>query len=417
MHAAVARVMVSNSEGTTMKQLSISTVLHKILPVVFLAGLMTAFMSQANASDWPRFRGPNGAGISNDTGVPTEIGVSKNLLWKVEIPGLGNSSPIVAKQRIFLQTASNDGRKRLILCLDLTNGKQLWSQSFSGETAHTHNKNTLASGSGATDDTHVYMPFWDGHRLALSAYDFDGKPAWTTDLGPFPGGQHGAGHSPIVLGGKVILANDQDGLAEVIGVDAAKGDVAWRTLRKPFRSSFSTPIVWERPGLPPEILVTSTDGVSGYDLHGAEKWRWIWESNTIPLRTVGSAILSQGMVFFTGGNGPGDRHAVAVDLGPKAGPPSPKLAWEIKKDFPYVPCMLSRGDHLYFINDLGIAGCYVAKTGAKVWNNRLPECGGVTSSPVMVENRIYAFSENGHAFVFAAEPKFELLASAHLDEG
>jgi outer membrane protein assembly factor BamB len=122
------------------------------------------------------------------------------------------------------------------------------------------------------------------------------------------------------------------------------------------------------------------------------------------------------MVFFTGGNGPGDRHAVAVNLTAIGSTHSPELAWETRKDFPYVPCLLSRGEYLYFINDAGIAGCYVAKTGEKVWNNRLPG-GGVSASPVMVENRIYAFSENGHAFVFAADPKFELLASSKLDEG
>lgn len=383
---------------------------------VVLAGFLSCLLPPANATDWPRFRGPNGTGISNDAGVPIEIGESSNLLWKVEIPGLGNSSPIVSKRHIFLQTASDDGSGRLLLCLDLANGKQLWTKPAPGTTAHTHPKNTLASCSAAADGTRVYMPFWDGQRLSMSAYDFDGKHAWTRDLGPFPSGQHGAGHSPIVVDGKVILANDQDGLAEVVAVDAANGDVVWRTLRKPFRSSFSTPMLLERPGVAPEIVVTSTDGVSGYDVNGAEKWRWVWESNTIQLRTVGSPIFSQGIVFFSGGNGPGDRHAVAVNLNQIGSTHSPNLAWEMRKDFPYVPCMLSRGEHLYFINDLGIAGCYVAKTGEKVWHNRLPG-GNVTASPVMVENRIYAFSESGGVSVFAADPTFELLASAKLDEG
>src|SRR5258707_12305168 len=78
--------------------------------------------------------------------------------------------------------------------------------------------------------------------------------------------------------------------------------------------------------------------------------------------------------------------------------------------------MLTRGEPLYSINDAGVPGCDVAKTGQKVGNSRL-QGGGVTASPVMVENRIYAFSEDGPAFVFAADPKFELLASAKLDEG
>lgn len=396
-----------------MNQLSISVGVRGLV----LAGLLGGVLMPASAADWPRFRGPNGTGISNDTGVPVEIGESTNLSWKVEIPGLGNSSPIVSKNRIFLQTASNDGSERLLLCLGLADGKRIWSQPAPGATAHTHKKNTLASGSGAADGTHVYMPFWDGHHLSVSAYDFDGKHAWTCELGPFPGGQHGAGHSPIVVNGKVILANDQDGMAEVVAIEADSGKIAWRLPRQAYMSSFSTPILLEQPGSAPDVLVTSADGVSGYDIaNGIEKWKWVWESNTQHLRTVGSPILSQRMVFFSGGNGPGARHAVAVNLYQNGGGSLPKLAWESRKDFPYVPCMLSRGEYLYFINDDGIAGCYVAKTGEKVWSNRVP-AGKVTSSPVMVEDRIYAFGEEGDAVVFAADPKFAVLAGTKLDEG
>lgn len=396
-----------------MNQLSISAVVRGIV----LAGLLGGALVQARAGDWPRFRGPNGTGISNAAGVPVEIGESTNLSWKVEIPGLGNSSPIVVKQRIFLQTASDDGKERLLLCLDLADGKKLWSRPAPGATAHTHKKNTLASGSGAADATRVYMPFWDGHRLSISAFSFDGEHAWTCELGPFPGGQHGAGHSPIVVNGKVILANDQDGMAEVVAIEADSGKIAWRLPRQPYMSSFSTPILLDQPGAAPDVLVTSADGISGYDVaNGIEKWKWVWESNTVHLRTVGSPILSQGMVFFSGGNGPGARHAVAVDLHQSGAGSAPKLAWESRKDFPYVPCMLSRGEHLYFINDDGIAGCYVAKTGEKVWSNRVP-AGKVTSSPVMIEDRIYAFGEEGDAVVFAADPTFAVLASSKLNEG
>src|SRR5436190_16744935 len=135
------------------------------------------------------------------------------------------------------------------------------------------------------------MPFWDGKRLSLAAYDFDGKHAWTCELGTFPGGQHGAGHSPIVVNGKVILANDQDGMAEVVAIEADSGKIAWRLPRQPYMSSFSTPILLEQPGAAPDVLVTSADGVSGYDVaHGVEKWKWVWESNTVHLRTVASPI-------------------------------------------------------------------------------------------------------------------------------
>jgi outer membrane protein assembly factor BamB len=388
------------------------------LPAVWLAlavfGIIT---SPAAASDWPRFRGPNGTGESSDTGVPIEIGESQHVLWKVPLAGAGNSSPVVSNGRIFLQTASSDATERSLICVDLATGNTLWSQSAPGGPAKTHPKNTLASCTAAVDGSRVYMPFWDGKNLSVAAYDCDGHHAWSTELGEF-NSQHGAGHSPIVVGKNVIIANDQDGLAEVVALDAESGVVSWRRPRHPYRASYSTPILVERPGHVPELLVASTQGITGYDpATGDERWNWSWKSNKQELRTVGSPIVCQELVFFSGGNGPGARHAVAVNLSGRRGAGNkPEFAWETQKDFPYVPCMLSRGENVYFINDSGIAGCFNAKTGRSLWLKRL-EGGDVTASPVMVDQRIYAFTENGTVFVFAADPTFNLLSSDKLDEG
>ncbi len=386
-----------------------------------LAGLCSLAASVATASDWPRFRGPNGNGESSEAGVPVEIGESKNVLWKVALPGAGNSSPIVSNGRIFLQTASEDGTERSLICADLLGGKILWTKSAPGGPAKTHPKNTLASCTAAADGSRVFMPFWDGKNLSISAYDFEGGDAWTTELGAFHG-EHGAGHSPVVVGKNVIIANDQNGLAEVVALDTATGLVAWKKSRQPFKASYSTPILVERKGHDPELVVASTQGISGYDpATGDERWNWFWKSNKQELRTVGSPIVCQGLVFFSGGNGPGARHAVAVNLNGNGSGGPPEFAWETQKDFPYVPCMLSRGDNVYFINDAGRAGCFNAKTGHSVWLTKLQGNGivaaDVTASPVMIENRIYAFTESGAAFVFAADPQFNLLSAGQLDDG
>jgi outer membrane protein assembly factor BamB len=388
---------------------------------IALLGSLTR--SSATASEWSRFRGPNGRGESSDSGVPVQIGESKNVLWKVSIPGAGNSSPIVSRGRIFLQTASSDTTRRSLICLDLETGNDLWSRSAPGGPATTHRKNTLASCTAAADGTRVYMPFWDGKNLSVAAFDYEGTNAWTTELGPFTS-QHGAGHSPIVVGKNVIIANDQDGLAEVVALDAESGLVSWKKPRQAFKASYSTPILVQRKGHDPELLVASTQGITGYDpATGAEQWSWAWTSNKQELRTVGSPIVCQDIVFFSGGNGPGARHAVAVNLNGNSGSGGvPEIAWETIKDFPYVPCMLSRGENVYFINDSGRAGCFNAKTGRSVWLKKLEDdagtvAGDVTASPVMIDNRIYTFTEDGIIFVFAADPKFNVLSSGKLDEG
>jgi len=384
--------------------------------MVVLAIGLAAAVGTATASDWPRFRGPNGTGVSGDAGVPLELGDSHNLLWKVEIPGKGHSSPIVSKQRIFLQTASSDGNARSLLCLDLVEGKPLWSQPAPGTVAKKHPKNSLASCSAAADGKAVYMPFWDGTRLSISAFDYDGKPLWNRDLGIFTS-QHGPGHSPVVVKDRVILANDQDGSSELVALKAATGEIAWRIPRPAHRCCYSTPFLLERPKVGPELVVASTFGFTGYDpADGSQRWSWQWKTNDRQLRTVASPVVHQGFAFLTGGDGSGDRHAVGVNLHLDGDRIAPQLEWETRKILPYVPCMLTRGEHLYFVNDFGLAGCYVAKTGKEVWKQQL-NFGDVSASPVMVDGRIYAFSEGGTARVIAAEPKFKELATADLGEG
>jgi outer membrane protein assembly factor BamB len=385
------------------------------LSSLFIAALITVSGSNANSSDWPRFRGANGDGQSTDRDVPVEFGESKNLVWKVEIPGEGNSSPIVSQQRIFLQSAVEEGQKRLMLCLDLNTGSIVWDKPALGGVGKTHTKNTMASSSAAVDAERVYMPFWDGRNLSITAYDFGGMQLWTRDLGPFAS-QHGAGHSPVLTAGKVIVVDDQDGRSDVIALDAKTGEIAWKVSRPAHRACYSTPLLLAKAGAETELLVGSTFGVTAYDpASGDEKWKWAWETNDRRLRTVASPVLGDHMLFLSGGDGSGDRHAAAVDLGNGARP-TPTLAWETRKLLPYVPCMLTRGEFLYFVNDFGIAGCCEAKTGRNVWTERLPG-GDVTASPLMVEGRIYALNENGDAYVFAADPKFKMLATSKLDEG
>lgn len=374
----------------------------------------SALGSVGEAADWNRFRGPNGTGSVEDAGVPVQFGEQDNLLWKVPLAS-GNSSPIVSQGRIFLQTANEDGSERRLRCLSLADGKELWARAITAKSAHTHAKSSLASCTGAADDRRVVMPFWDGTEISVHAFSLDGEPQWSHRLGSFTS-QHGAGHSPILVDGKVILSNDQDGTAEIVALDAETGAVIWKTPRTPTRANYATPVLVERVAGIPEILIAGTPGAATYDLRsGSETWKWVWKSNTKQLRAVGSPVVIDGLVVFSGGNGPGDRQVAAVKLSGQGDVTETNLAWETHKLFPYVPCMLTRGEHIYFVNDAGVAACYVGKTGEQVWSRRLGE-GTFYSSPVMAAGRIYAAAENGTVFVFSAAKQFELLATNQLDD-
>jgi outer membrane protein assembly factor BamB len=376
--------------------------------------LALCFSSAALGGNWPRFRGPNGTGTVADKDVPLKWSEQENLLWKVRLPGQGNSSPVIWGDRIFLQAATNDGKERQLLCLSTVDGKVLWTRKAPGDMAKTHRKNSLASGTPAVDGERVYTVFWNGAQIALYAYDLNGKELWQFPLGDFTS-QHGPGHSPVVVDGKVIVANDQDGVANLVAVDAKTGKQVWRTPRQAFRSCYSTPFVLTQDDGTVELLVASTAGIAGYNLKdGSENWHWTWAFAKSPLRTVASPVAANGMVFANSGDGAGDRHAVAIHLGGKGDVTSSALAWESKKLFSYVPSMLTHGEHLFFVNDNGIAACHVAKTGESLWQQRIG--GNVSASPILIDGKIYAVTEDGEVIIFAAGPTYKELAKNQLGE-
>jgi outer membrane protein assembly factor BamB len=378
-------------------------------------GMLLPLGAAADAGNWERFRGPNGAGVADDKDVPLKWSDKENLLWKAPLPGRGNSSPVVWGERLFIQSASEDGKERWLFCLEAATGREVWKRSAPGVAAKTHVKNTLASSTPAVDGERVYAAFWDGKDMQLCAFSILGDLVWKQDLGGFAS-QHGAGLSPAVYGGRVFVNFDQDGAATLLAFDAPSGKPLWRTERKAYRACYSTPLLYERPGLPSQLIVCSTAGVTGYDpASGAEIWNCNWPPARMPLRTVSSPVITAGMVFATAGDGAGDRQMIAVRLGGKGDVTPTHLAWQNRRDFPYVPCLLARDDYLYSVNDGGFAACHVAKTGAEVWSGRL--CGPVTASPVLIDGKVYVAAEDGSVYVFEAAPQFKLLAKNSIGEG
>jgi outer membrane protein assembly factor BamB len=208
---------------------------------------------------------------------------------------------------------------------------------------------------------------------------------------------------------------DPGAKSELIALEAKTGKVAWKAQRKPFRACYAVPFLVEKSEGGKELIVATTGGLSGYDpKDGKEIWHWDWVFSGMPLRTVGSPIAGDGLVFASSGDGSGARHMVAVRLGGKGDVTKTHLAWEEKKSLPYVPCMLYSQGHLYTVNDKGIAGCYVGQTGKEVWNDRLAQA--FTASPVLIDGKIYAISEDGMVYVYAAATSFKVLAKNPLGE-
>jgi outer membrane protein assembly factor BamB len=378
---------------------------------------------------WERFRGPGGSGSSDDKRIPLTFSANENIIWKVELPGAGNSSPIVWDRHLFIHSASKDGKQRSLLCLDTADGKIRWQKSIPGQSAKIRPDSSLASSTPTTDGKAVYVSFWNGKDILVSAYDFQGELLWSKNLGPF-NSQHGAGASPILYKDTLILANDMDKddfttkvpnarPSMLIAFDKRTGNRLWETPRVAERACYSAPFLLHRPGQQdPELVVTSTTAVTGYNVEtGAKLWEargWQEHAVKVPMRTVASAALAGDILCVCSGGDAG-RFAVGLALPGSGSTDAPKRIWENRKDFPYVPSPVVRGEHIYFVNDAGYAGCYHAETGKQVWFERLAE-GGFHSSPLLIDGKVYAMSAAGDVYVFAAAPNFRLLAHNQLGE-
>ncbi|CAN5267414.1 PQQ-like beta-propeller repeat protein [soil metagenome] len=364
------------------------------------------------AADWPRFRGPNGTGITDAS--PVSWTKDTKPLWKVELPGKGNGSPIVAAGKVFVQTAKGDGSNRAIVAYDFDTGKHLWTKTYSGTTAKIHQKNSLASNTPACDGERVYCCFWDGKDIELVALTIDGKELWKAKLGGYVS-QHGAGMSPIVHEGKVIVNYDQDGAAALVAYDAKTGKEAWNKSRKAYRACYSTPMVRELSGGKTEVINFSTAGVTGYDpASGDVNWdHTISWGKGPPLRSIASPVLIGEMIITTTGDGSGDRYCAAVTPGK-----DPKVVWQQKsaKLAPYVPCPIALGKHLYWVTDQGIVECINPLTGKAVWSERIFNS-SVSASPILLGDVMLMIDERGKAIACKLnEKEYEKVAESDVGE-
>src|SRR5579872_2405907 len=351
----------------------------------------------ASGADWSRFRGPNGTGVAEGP-LPTID--PKKPLWKVEIPGHGAGSPIVIGGKVFVQTASKDGKTRSLLCLNADDGKIIWKEDLAGTSAVIHAKNSFASSTPASDGETVYCAWWDGSGVALHAYDMKGKEKWHSSLGGYVS-QHGPGMSPVLHEGLVFVSVDDDQRAELVAFDAKTGDKKWQVDRKSYRASYSTPFILKRGNKPAELILGTTTAITSYEpASGKINWNYEipWPVGMMPLRVIGHPVYASGLIVMSCGDGGGSRYMVAIDPESK----DPAKVWELTRETPYVPCILVKGDLLFWVTDKpGLGCCADAKTGKVFWSERLFEK-EVTSSPILVGDEILAVGESGDVVIFKA---------------
>jgi outer membrane protein assembly factor BamB len=330
--------------------------------------------------------------------------------WTATLPGTGNSSPVVWQNHIYTASADTQSSVRMITCHDLADGKLLWSRKVPGPIDPHHMQNSSASGSVAADAHGIYWMWGTRERSRVEAIDHVGKPRWHMELGAFEA-QHGYGATPTVCRDVLVVPDSQDATRRVLGLDRTTGRERWRLEREPAKADYSTPLVMDRDGESPVVVLTSMGhGVTAVD---GFTGKVLWEARCLPKRAVSSPIGAGDLLIGTSGDGGGDNTLVAVR--PPEGEGAPEVVYTLDRSIaPYVPTPLHVDGLVYLWNDRGVVTCIRAATGETVWRGRVG--GTYYASPIAVGGTVRNISVDGEAVTIRAGEAFEVLGRTDLGE-
>ncbi len=374
-------------------------------------------------------------GVSRTAKPPLEWSETKNVKWKVEIPGRGSSSPIVWNDRVFLLTAIPVGvtgeaqhaprgglpkrgvHQYKVLALDRKTGKTIWEHVAREEEPHeaAHGDNgTWASGSAITDGEHVIAYF---ESRGLYGYDMNGKLLWQTDFGDkHMRNQFGEGSTPALYGNTVVVVWDHlNQPSYVIALDKRTGKELWR-VDHPEMDTWATPLVIDHNGQR-QVIVNAMNRVRSFDL---DTGKVIWEGPGTTMNVIPSAVYGNGMVFIMSGFRGNNLKAIKLADAKGDITSSGAIAWSLDRDTPYVPSPLLYDNILYFLKtNNGLLSAYDAASGKPHYSvQRIAKAPGeVFSSPVGADGRVYITSRDGVTTVIEHGPTYKVLAENTLDDG
>ena len=384
---------------------------------------------------WGQWRGPLGTGVAPHGNPPLEWSETKNVKWKIELPGLGHSSPIVWGELVFVTAAEGVGARKpftgltpegahnnmdpesvfqfAVMAISLEDGGIVWRRTLAEHQPHqsTHESATWASNSPVTDGEHLIAFFGSNGLYCL---DMGGRLLWEKDLGDMLVKHgHGEGASPALYGETVIVNWDHEGESFIVALAKRTGEELWRQPRDEV-TSWATPIVVEHNGIP-QVVVSGTQRVRGYGLKNGEI---LWEVAGLPGNVVATPVAADGVVYAAGSYE--KQTLLAIRLGGATGDitGTDHIAWSKTRSTPYVPSPILLNGWLYYLRHYqGILSRANAKTGSEPGGPfRLGPIFTVYSSPVAVKGRIYITDRNGKTIVISDGQEPSALALNELSD-
>jgi len=405
-----------------------------------LAGLYLHAQSAADIEkNWHQWRGPYMTGISPGGDPAIEWSETKNVKWKIAIPGKGHATPIIWEDQIFLLSAvetekegkaeareeeQQHGRgmpttrstkihKFVVLAVSRNDGKILWEKTVKEEVPQegTHEFGSWASHSPVTDGEHIYAYF--GSR-GLYCLDMEGQVKWERDFGQLSKHMNfGEGSSPAIYEDKIIVTWDHTGDSFIVALDKKTGKDIWKVDRDE-DTSWATPYVVDVDGNP-QVITSATKLIRSYDLSTGDL---IWECGGMTMNCIPTPFAVDGILYVMSGFR--GNAILAIRLAGAKGniTDSDAIVWKHGKDTPYTPSPLIQGNYLYFLRgNNGILSCFDAKTGTPYYTaQRLEGMGNIFTSLFGAKDRIYITGQKGTFYVVKQGPEFAILAKNTLDD-
>lgn len=406
---------------------------RRLATAVWLSVAVVPLMAQTPAERyWPQWRGPYATGVSKTADPPLEWNETKNVRWKVEIPGRGSGTPVIWGNRVFVLSAvpavengasSHEPRggsarvphRFVVMALDRGTGKTVWERIAYEHTPHegSHPQwGTWSSSSAMTDGEHVYA-FFDS--FGLYAYDMNGTLLWQKDLGDKRMRQEfGEGQTPVLYRDRIVVQWDHQGPSFIAALDKKTGAELWRTGRDEI-DSWGTPLVVEQNGRA-QVITTAMNRIRSYDL---ETGALVWQGPGLTMNPIPSAVYDDGVAILMSGFRGNQLRAVRVADAKGDIAASGAQLWTLERDTPYVPSPLLYGGIVYFLKtNSGLLSAYDAKTGKPYYQlQRLDGVPNVFASPVGANGRVYLTGQEGTTLVIKHGPSYEVLAKNTLDDG